>query len=283
MLTASQIFRRLVREITPYDFREKQSITFLLLEHFWKLEKKDVLADRPVPNFSEEVYTHVLRRINLCEPVQHIMGSVQFYGGTFLVDRNVLIPRPETEQLVDLIARECTGEHNLSIVDIGTGSGCIAISLQKVLSSATVYGIDVSDAALEMAWRNARLNEAQVTFLHADIKCLDQFSSHVDLIVSNPPYVLDSEKKEMTANVLAFEPSLALFVSDSDPLCFYRHILLFSKKFLKSSGKVYFEINSTQAGEIQILLEDFGFNHIRILQDLNDKDRFVIAQKGLGS
>jgi release factor glutamine methyltransferase len=229
------------------------------------------------------------------KPIQYILGEADFYGMKFYVNEHVLIPRPETEELVQLIESEAgsrkpeTGNselgvqslERLSILDIGTGSGCIAIALKKQIEDVDVYAIDVSQDALEVAMKNAQKNTAGVKFYKHDI--LDDIASfpvsdvQFDIIVSNPPYIALSEKEQMDKNVTAYEPHIALFVDDNDPLLFYRAIADFSLRHLKKSGKIYFEINQKLGSETRKLLEDKGYSNVQVLSDLNTNHRIVTA------
>jgi release factor glutamine methyltransferase len=221
------------------------------------------------------------RIIEICDelktgkPVQYILGETSFYNCTIKVNKDALIPRPETEELVDLIIKENEGFAG-RIIDIGTGSGCIAIALSKNLADSVVTGIDISEKALELAKINAKLISVNITLINGDVFHFDPASVQpADIIVSNPPYVMESEKKLMSPNVLQFEPHNALFVADEDPLIFYRAIVRLSEKMLVPGGKIYFEINEKKGNEISSLLESAGFIGVKIINDINGKNRFV--------
>jgi release factor glutamine methyltransferase len=230
-----------------------------------------------------------VRRVCNHEPIQYITGEAFFYGRKFLVNSDVLIPRRETEELVQYIIHENQGRRNIKILDIGTGSGCIAITLKKEMEDASVSAIDVSEAALKVAAANAQLHQAIINFCQADICASDFFMRneqnklyHFDIIVSNPPYVRNSEAKSMHKNVVEYEPHLALFVTDKDPLIFYRMIISLIQEsantemdLLKEGGGIFFEVNENLANEVAILLEKNNFKKIRIIQDLQQKNRFV--------
>jgi release factor glutamine methyltransferase len=214
-------------------------------------------------------------------PFQYVLGKVFFHSLELQIAPGALIPRPETEELVEWVIQE-NNEPDISILDIGTGSGCIALALKHVLSSAYVKGIDVSPKAIEIALKNASIHELDVDFSIIDI--LDEraiSSAHqVNIIVSNPPYICEKEKKDMAAHVIEHEPSLALFVPDHDPLLFYRKITFFAKNQLSpfptgSGGKLYFEVHENYAKEVAELLESNGFNSIEIKKDLQGKQRMV--------
>ena len=215
------------------------------------------------------------------EPIQYILGNTEFYGLKFKVDGRVLIPRQETEILVDLILKKVDNSTMLNIVDIGTGSGCIAISLAKNLPMAKVTGVDVSEDAIELAQENAALNQANVHFVNDDLLkgCPSLFDQKYDVIVSNPPYVTHKDKERMHANVLDYEPGLALFVEDANPLMFYRSLIHFSYTRLKGNGLMMVEINEQYGSETAQLFIENGFNNVFVVKDLNQKDRFVMARK----
>lgn len=213
------------------------------------------------------------------KPYQYILGETEFYGCRIKVSPAVLIPRPETEELVDIVIKE-NRNFGGDIIDFGTGSGCIAIALALNIPGANVTGIDISDEALTMAGLNARLNNAMVSFERNNM--LDfHFSSgkKAGIIVSNPPYVRISEKARMRRNVLEFEPPQALFVEDSDPLLYYRTILGLSKILLVRGGKIYFEINEALGEQMEKLLASYGYSEIRIMKDLNNRNRFATGIK----
>ena len=212
-------------------------------------------------------------------PLQYVTGETQFYGYTLKVRPGVLIPRPETEELVDLIIKENRGFSG-KIIDIGTGSGCIAIALAGNYPSAKVYGVDISVPALGLAAKNAEMNNAKVFFIKADIFKTDLSELYgADIIVSNPPYIRNSEKPLMKKNVLDFEPHSALFVPDSDPLKFYRVILDLAVNILNPDGKIYFEINEAMGRQMYDLCELYKFKTIVVIKDMNGKERFVKLEK----
>jgi release factor glutamine methyltransferase len=221
-------------------------------------------------------------------PIQYILGETTFYGLSFLVNENTLIPRPETEELVELIIESTNYElrnTKLKVLDIGTGSGCIAISLAKHLPTSEVYAIDVSEEALVTAKKNAELNKVAIDFISTNILDVVTLSAvagldkQFDIIVSNPPYVRNLEKSEIKPNVLEYEPHLALFVDDIDPLLFYRKIAELAIKNLNPNGKLYFEINQYLGKETIKLLEDFGFRNVELKKDIYGNDRMLRATK----
>jgi release factor glutamine methyltransferase len=211
------------------------------------------------------------------KPVQYITGETEFYGYKIEVTPAVLIPRPETEELVKYIEDEGKSNRYGSVLDIGTGSGCIAIVLKKIFRAAKVTGIDISEEALKTAIKNNKNLAAGVDFVKMDILDKSKWSllGNYDLIVSNPPYVTFEDKNQMKKNVLDYEPHTALFVSDDDPLLFYRHIVDFAKSNLNENGVLWFEVNEKFGKEIKNLMIVSGFSEVMILKDIFGKDRFV--------
>jgi release factor glutamine methyltransferase len=222
-------------------------------------------------NFSEELKTG--------KPIQYVVGETQFYNCKIKLNSSTLIPRPETEELVDLIIKENKG-YTGNIIDFGTGSGCIAIALASNLPSSVVTGIDISEEAIRIAHENALLNNVQVSLIKDDIFNLHQKTFlKSGIIVSNPPYIRNSEKQFMSKNVLDFEPHQALFVTDSNPLIFYEAIIRLAEEFLLPGGLLYFEINEMMGSSLVSLLELFGFYEIEVVSDLNDKERIIKSRK----
>jgi len=216
-----------------------------------------------------------LERLAQGEPLQYVIGSTPFCGLTFKVDGRVLIPRPETAELVEWVAQDCESEGTL--LDIGTGSGCIAVTLARLLSGWKVQGWDISEGALEVAAENSRMNDADVEFRKVDILNAPEPDCLFDVIVSNPPYVLESEKGQMEKTVLEYEPHTALFVHDNDPLLFYRAIAGFGTKALASGGALYLEINPLEASDLKVMLEQAGYHNIEIRNDIFGKQRMIKA------
>ena len=232
--------------------------------------------------FSEKhrsVLAEMIRRLQKNEPIQYIIGIETFCGFTFEVNKNVLIPRPETQELVHWIADDCKEKSCCRMLDIGTGSGCIAVSLAKLVEGAKVEAWDVSAEALSVATRNAEKNEADVLFRHQDVLVAKPESARFDVIVSNPPYIAEKEKTNMDANVLDWEPSLALFVSDDDPLLFYRKIALLAKEMLTDDGSLYYEINQAYGPETVQMLEELGYHPIELRKDAFGNDRMIKAKR----
>ncbi|MCY4780580.1 peptide chain release factor N(5)-glutamine methyltransferase [Sphingobacterium sp. UT-1RO-CII-1] len=242
----------------------------------YSLEHKTAISD-----VHFDFYENVLQQLKTAKPIQHILGEAPFYGRVFAVNDQTLIPRPETEELVDLIIKDNLNRNNLTFVDIGTGSGCIAISLAKEIADATGFAIEVSDAALEIARKNAKKHNVNINFIHADISEWDYFMQEnmkFDIIVSNPPYITSTEKLEMHNNVLQYEPHSALFVEDHAPLYFYDIIADMGLKHLHATGSLYFEINQYLAIETKDLLHKKGYTNIHIYKDINGADRMIKAQ-----
>lgn len=226
----------------------------------------------------EQVLEDILQRLSRFEPLQYIEGRTLFLGREFWVAPGVLIPRPETEELVELMLKEIPADAR--ILDVGTGSGCIAISLAKELPDALVTAWDVSPEALSVARANARKLQADVRFVECDVlACQVDEVGLYDVIVSNPPYVTEAEKADMEPNVLQWEPSLALFVPDDDPLRFYRRIAVLGRDMLADGGRLYFEINRAYGREMVEMLRTMGYVGVRVEKDLSQNDRFVIAEK----
>jgi release factor glutamine methyltransferase len=274
------LFNQLVAGITTYDAKESRAMAFMLLEHYLRLRNVDVLVDKPIPSTeSQPDWDVIMARLNQNEPIQHIIGSAHFCGLEFKVSSSVLIPRPETEELVRLVVKDCYWDEDpVQIVDIGSGSGCITIALDRFMSFATVRGWDVSDDAIGVARENAQQLLSEAIFEKYDILKEDTFEGQFDCVVSNPPYVTYAEQENMQPNVLRFEPHLALFVEDQDPLMFYRAIADFCTKHLKATGACYVEINEHFGQTTQQLFLDKGFARVEIIQDIHGKDRIVKAQ-----
>ncbi len=263
-----------------YDEKEVESFFYLTLEQFHHIKRIDLALNPEMKMDSQQLlrWENVVIDLQKQKPIQYILGQTEFYGLPFLVNENTLIPRPETEELVDLILVESRKLKVESVVDIGTGSGCIAISLAKNLTNAKVVAIDVSEKALTVAQKNADLNKIEVHFIQKNILETDDLEQQFDVIVSNPPYVRMLEKAEIKTNVLDYEPHLALFVDDNDALLFYRKIAQLAKKNLNKNGKLYFEINQYLGKETVELLENLGFKNVSLIKDIYGNDRMI---KGL--
>lgn len=265
-----------------YDEMEIESFFYIILEQFHNKKRIDLALQPEMEMDALQLlrWETVLSELKKEKPIQYILGETEFYGLRFRVNENTLIPRPETEELVELIISDnqiTKNTNSLTILDIGTGSGCIAICLAKNLSNAKVSAIDVSEKALEMAKKNAEINEVNVNFILADVLKLSTLQEKYDVIVSNPPYVRNLEKHEIKPNVLEFEPHLALFVEDDDALIFYRKIAELALKNVLENGKLYFEINQYLGKETVELLENLGFKNVKLIKDIYENDRMVSA------
>ena len=273
-----------IEKLQPiYDAVEAESFFYLILEFKMKMKRID-LALQPDSKLMDEQlaeWDFLLQRLLQEVPIQYLLGRTHFYGLEFEVDENVLIPRPETEELVDWIVSDVKVQlsKELNIIDIGTGSGCIAISLSKNIPQAQVAAVDFSEKAIEIARKNAGLNSVAVTFIRQNILEAEDLNMQLDIIVSNPPYVRNLEKAEIKRNVLEHEPHLALFVDDNDALLFYRKIATLAQKNLKDNGKLYFEINQYLGKETVALLEDLGFEKITLRKDIYGNDRMICCTK----
>lgn len=253
----------------------------LIFQHLkdWNSTDMIINSDRKLSPFMKNEIRGILCRLEKGEPLQYILGESWFYGMLFDVNRHTLIPRPETGEMVDMIVdryRDCS---DLNILDVATGSGCIAISLARSLKFARVDGLDISRQALEVARRNALKLKAKVEFFCADINKYEPERDSYDIIVSNPPYVAESEKVGMDKNVLEWEPSSALFVPDDEPLVFYRRITDISMRGLRCGGSLYLEINPLFADDMKDLLINSGFEGVEILRDIHGRNRFAIGFK----
>ncbi len=267
-----------------YEEPELGALYRLLLEHFLGFDSIQLAlhAQRILEESELQNLTVALKRLTRSEPIQYILGEAHFYGLTFKVSEGILIPRQETEILVHTIIHKAKGEYKSpKLLDIGTGSGCIAIALQKNIAGSSVFAVDVSDKALEIAKANAQLNQSQVHFQKLNILETPANTSigQFDIVVSNPPYVLHSEKEQMHRNVVDFEPELALYVNDNNPLLYYKEITGFCREHLIEGGTLVFEINEKFGWDIKSLMEENGFCKVEIIQDLNNKDRVVLGIK----
>ena len=263
-----------------FDEGEAESFFYLILEEKQQLKRID-LALHPDLTFSKEqmvVWNSLLEQLKCEVPVQYLLGKTSFYGLDFEVNPTVLIPRSETEELVDWIIKSLKsriGNSKLKILDIGTGSGCIAISLAKNIENAQLFAIDISDKALATAKKNGEVNKVEVTFLHQNILDTADLNQNFDIIVSNPPYVRNLEKQEIKKNVLNNEPHLALFVEDNDALIFYKKIAKLAQQSLAQNGELFFEINQYLAKEMVELLEKMNFKNIELQKDIYGNDRMI--------
>jgi release factor glutamine methyltransferase len=261
-----------------YDASEIESFIGLCFEEYLGLKRVDIVmnGERTMSESDLLKFNFAIKDLKKEKPIQQILGKGDFYGLKFYVDEHVLIPRPETEELVDLIIKE-NKDSNSFILDIGTGSGCIPISLKKNILNAVVSSMDVSEKALAVAKRNAEENQVKINFILDDIlnPSIEIVPKSFDIIVSNPPYIRISEKAEMSKNVLEYEPHLALFVYDNDPLLFYKKIADVALSVLKPDGKIYFEINENFGAECKQMLENKGFKNVALVKDLSNKNRIL--------
>ena len=256
---------------------EAQAMIRVICEDVFNYDPVDVALrqDSELPDFAPQRIAEIIARLQRHEPLQYIVGSARFHGHRFKVTPAVLIPRPETEQLVDMIVDENPGS-DLRVLDMGTGSGCIAISLARALKFAEVDALDISRDALAIARENAAALKVKVRFFESDMLA-PQPPARYDIIVSNPPYVCWSERETMEHNVLDYEPGQALFVPDNDPLMFYKEIVPYAARSLERGGHLYLEINQRFGNEMSRLLEENGFGEVRIVEDSYGKVRFAVA------
>jgi len=268
------IFQALRSQLQIADGDEAQAIAWAIMAHFTGLTRTEVMSEKEIdqPDFST-----VIERVNQHEPLQYILGIADFSGRRFQVSPAVLIPRPETELLVQEALQ--TTPPSARILDIGTGSGCIAITLSLGIAGSIVHALDVSAVALEIAAANATKWNAPIAFLHQNFLTEDLALAPVDLIVSNPPYVRQSEASSIEKNVLDYEPHLALFVPDDDALIFYHAIARQGNRLLRPAGKIIVEINAAFGNEVCDLFQQMGYHRVRRQRDLDGKDRVVVAHR----
>ena len=272
-----------------YGAEEAHNVTDYVVEHVLNVSRTQLIiqADRVISELQKKILKDILIRLLNHEPVQYILGYAYFIGLKLAVDKNVLIPRPETEELVYwMLDDPAMKSSSVNILDIGTGSGCVAISLKRKRSTTRVHAIDISAKAIDIAKKNAATYNLNIDFIKADIldRALLQNYSLTPLpfhyIVSNPPYVLQSEKLHMRKNVIDFEPYTALFVNDDDPLVFYKAIAEFSFKYLaQEDGKLFLEINEAKADDVKKVLTEAGFTKLEIKKDMQGKDRMIRAMR----
>ena len=262
-----------------YPETEIRNFSYLIIEKLTGFSRTEVYVNKNTL-FSDEQQHEIesfIEKLKKYVPIQYILGETEFFGLPFYVNESVLIPRPETEELVDWIRKENDKSAEFRLLDIGTGSGCIAIALKHEFTNSEVDAFDISVDALETARRNASLNNLTINLSTVDILNAPDFPTKWDIIVSNPPYITENEKDGMLPNVLDYEPHLALFVPDNDPLLFYRNIAEFAQKHLTDNGKLYFEINR-EAGQSCIdLLTKMGYRDVELRKDISGNDRMVKA------
>lgn len=263
-----------------YDKREIEGMTRIIFEEVLLWQPVDIVIreTEQLPEFFDNRLASIISQLKHHEPLQYILGKARFHGHSFAVTPATLIPRPETEQLVDMIIDENSGS-DLEVLDIGTGSGCIAISLARALKFAQVTATDISPNALEVARQNATTLKTRVRFVEQDILTCRAPSEAWDIIVSNPPYITEQEKAAMERNVLDYEPADALFVPDDDPMLYYRPIAAYASRALKNGGRLYLEINRAMGSLVCRTLEQAGLSSIQVHNDFNGNNRFVTATK----
>lgn len=283
MITFKQFHTFFKSELqSDYDVMEIDSFFYLILENLHYLKRLD-LALNPALTLASEAekkWREILVDLKAHKPIQYILGETEFYGLKIKVNQHTLIPRPETEELVNWILNDLKNEKKkIKVLDIGTGSGCIPISIKKNISLADVLALDVSEEALKIAKQNAIEHQVDILFLHQNILQTNDFPESFDIIVSNPPYVRNLEKTEIAKNVLNYEPTLALFVSDENPLLFYEKIANLAYKNLNPNGNLYFEINQYLGQEMIALVESIGFQNIELRKDIYGNNRMLKAVK----
>jgi len=268
-----------------YEITEIESFTNIIFEHFYNFKRLDIYinSEKIIENVDFLKIEKIISELKNYKPIQYILGYTFFYNYKIFVNSNVLIPRPETEELIEWILKDFhKNEETLKIIDIGTGSGCIAITLVKNIINAELTSVDISEKALDLAQKNAVENNVKVDFKILDILNFHENETEIlnnskfDVIVSNPPYVRLSEKQMMQKNVTNYEPHLALFVEDKNPLIFYQKIRDFAVKFLNPNGAIYFEINENLGNETCNLFENISeFQEIELRKDINNKPRML--------
>ena len=273
----------MIKEITlqlvpQYSDSEARSIAILLMCNITGLSYTELLIHTPSLNEEQkEELRKKIERVKKNEPLQYVLGETTFYGRRFKCDQRALIPRPETEELTDWIINDVSNDDNIRILDIGCGSGCIAITLSKEIKNSIVTALDISEEAISLTEENCKINSCQVECINDDI--FNFSDTQYDIIVSNPPYICDNEAANMESNVIDYEPHLALFVPDNSPLKFYEKITEYAARNLRSRGKLYFEINRKYGKEMQLLLEKFGFINIELRKDISNNDRMIKGEK----
>ena len=262
-----------------YSEQEIRSFCFLIAENLTGLSRTNLIVNKNTifSHEQKEIIEKYVEKLIERVPIQYILEDAEFYGLHFTVNKSTLIPRPETEELVEWIIAENKQNNIQNILDIGTGSGCIAIALKKYFPESQVTAFDISEDALETATANAAKNQLDVNFVQSDILLSPKYDTKWDIIVSNPPYIPDCEKEEMDLNVTDYEPHTALFVPTNDPLLFYRHIAIFAKNHLTKEGRLYFEIHRDYGKTCVDLLTEYGFTKNELRKDISRNDRMIRA------
>lgn len=274
-----KIFHQQLKEI--YIENEIDSLFFIALEYVTSISKIEYILQKEEEISEEKLIKlkFILEELTKNKPIQYITKNAYFYGLNFYVNEKVLIPRQETNELVDWVLMSVTHSKPIKILDIGTGSGCIAITLKKNLPLSEVFAIDISNEAIQVAQKNANDNEVEINFLQKNILEINDLKSNFDIIISNPPYVRELEKLEMAPNVLDNEPHLALFVPDNNPLLFYEKITEIALKNLTEDGMLFFEINQYLSEETKKMIENKGFKNVTLRKDLQENYRMILAKK----
>ncbi|TAH30156.1 MAG: peptide chain release factor N(5)-glutamine methyltransferase [Cytophagales bacterium] len=281
--TTSQILFRnakkiLTEKLTTYSPEEISTIIYWGMEYVFEITKVQILSDIPI-KITKKWELFIEKMLNNY-PIQYFLEEAYFYKHTFFVNENVLIPRPETEIIIELILKKYNNQNEkLYILDIGTGSGCLAVSLALLYPNAVVFGIDISEEALKVAQKNANTHQVNVRFECLDMQKIKNFDCLFDIIVSNPPYICEKEKITMEKNVLNFEPHLALFVPDDNALIFYKAVMNWVNLYLRSKGSVFVEINQNLGEEVKQLFENNSLLAIQLHKDYFDNDRIITAVK----
>ena len=284
-MTIRQIITELHRQLFgQYPETEIESFSRILFKHYLDMTQAQthLSRDSELPAQAEKSIREAIVDLKKYRPIQYILGETEFYGLRFELTPDVLIPRPETEELVDWIVRQYDRNADLTMIDIGTGSGCIAVALSANFPNANVWAVDVCEAALAVARRNALKNGVKVNFLMKDVLTDGMMNfepASLDTIVSNPPYVAPSEKEQLSPNVLEYEPHCALFTPDNHPLIFYEHIAAFGLKCLKNKGKIFFEINEAFPEKVAGILRQNHYSNITTRKDVNGKVRMASAER----
>ena len=275
MTNAKTLFQQLQKEIRLNEEPDEiKSILYLLFKKEFGLTRTDILAEKRIEGMDAIRLNSLIHRINQSEPIQYILEEAEFFGRKFWVNASVLIPRPETELIVSLVKEDRLRKP--IILDIGTGSGCIALSLAMEIPSAQIHALDISEKALAVAQQNARRLNTTIHLFQCDILHQTPSLTNLDVIVSNPPYVMEKEKNRMSKNVLDFEPSQALFVPDDDPLIFYQAIAKMGKELLRANGILFTEINAALSKETNALFQELGYD-TTLFRDMESKDRVIKA------
>ena len=281
-MTVADTYRAIIARLRPrFGAGEARAMADLIFHAQKGWGRTGILMhdDQEVSDLMHRSVDGMVSRIERGEPVQYVTGEAYFHGLWLKSDSRALIPRPETSELVDIISDDFRGRRDLRILDVGAGSGCIALALSRALPFCEVKGIDISPEALALARDNARRLDAEVAFEEADMRDFHPEPDSLDIVVSNPPYIDESEKGDMDITVTGYEPSEALFVPDSDPLCFYRPVVRIAMEALRPGGRLYLEINPRHSGDILRLLETAGMANGELCRDIHGKERFAMAEK----